>query len=172
MSTHTVQPHLGQQILVVMDSKPEFHYALRGAVAQLPERERLSMTLLCCCPARYWEHGGTDDETTAAASRQIWEAQEKDFSRAQRCLQHAAALLEETGVLPERITQRVIADKDRLLTAVMAELSRIRYTGVIVSRYHPDIISRLQRRGVTDLFRNVPDVHVWVLDVSGVVERT
>mgnify|MGYP005850069485 CR=1 FL=1 len=164
MTTHTVTSRLGNNILVVMDSTPAFHDALRATVAALPEVERRSFTLLCCCPPRYWEHSGGEPQDVAEQARQMREAKRQDFDRIGRCLDHATKLLGEVGVVEERITPRVVTGHDQILPAVMAELRRIRYTGVIVSDYHTDIINRLERRGVTDLFRSVPDVAVEVLE--------
>jgi len=164
MTTHTVTSRLGQNILVVMESTPAFHEALRAYVAALPEVERRSFTLLGCCPPRFWEHSGGESADVAEQARQMQEAKRQDFNRVEQCLEHAASLLREAGVPAERIAQRVVTGHEQMLPAVMAELRRVRYSGVIVSAYHTDIINRLERRGVTDLFRSVPQVAVEVLE--------
>lgn len=164
MNTHTVSSRLGHNILVVMESTPAFHDALRACVAALPEVERRSFTLLACCPPRFWEHSGGHSADIAEQARYMQEAKRQDFSRVEQCLEHAASILRQAGVPAERIVQRVVTGHEQMLPAVMAELRRARYTGVIVSAYQTDIINRLERRGITDVFRSVPSVAVEVLE--------
>ncbi|MGQ9888172.1 MAG: hypothetical protein ACUVSX_06720 [Aggregatilineales bacterium] len=166
MTTHTVTSRLGHNILVVMESAPAFHEALRACVAALPEVERRSFTLLGCCPPRFWEHSGGESADVAKQAQRMQEAKRQDFSRLEQCLEHAASLLREAGVPAQRIAQRLVTGHERMLPAVMAELRRARYSGVIISAHHADIINRLERRGVTDLFRSVPRVAVEALELQ------
>jgi hypothetical protein len=164
MSTNTVTARLGQHILVVLDSTPAFHDALRAAAAALPEVEQRAFTLLCCCPPRYWEHGGGQPDDVAQQVEQVEASRDRDFDRINRCLDHAAGLLREAGVPEARITRRFVTEHDHIRAAVMDELRQRPYSGVIVSAYHTDIINRLERRGLTDVFRSVPPVAVEVLE--------
>ena len=48
----------------------------------------------------------------------------------------------------------------------MAELKRTSYSGVIVDRQHTALVNRLQRKGFTDRFRQIPTVAVWALNTE------
>ena len=70
VTTSTVPYTLGQNILVVMDNSAVSLEMVRIVIRQLSELSGHSVTLLHCCPGRYWEHGGGSDpegdiETTA-----------------------------------------------------------------------------------------------------------
>jgi hypothetical protein len=80
-------------------------------------------------------------------------------------LDKAKAILQEAGVLDSHIHTSV-STEDSLITATMNELMRHHYTDVIISKYHHEIIARLLRKGVTDIFRKIPDIEVFTLDLA------
>ena len=164
MNTPLAPPNLGQNILVVMDSIPGFLDALRSATESLPHITRTTFTLLCCHPTSYWEHSGADTPEAEAQIEDVWQAKNTAFDRARHCLEQARAILQDAGVPNSQIITKTTMNEDSIIAATMYELKRYPYTGVIVSRYHNDIVNRLQRRGLTDMFRKLPDVRVWSID--------
>ena len=164
MNTPIAPPHLGQNVLVVLDSIPGFLDTLRSATESLPHMAHTSFTLLCCHPTTYWEHSGADNPEAAAQIEDTWQAEDTAFNRAQDCLDQARAILQDAGVPDTHIITKTPLDKDSIIAATMHELKRYPYTGVILSRYHDDIINRLLRKGLTDIFRKLPNVQVWPID--------
>ena len=156
-------PPLGQSVLVVMDGHPGYLNALRAATSLIPAISLKFFTLLCCCPARYWEHGGADSPTVRQEIAAMWAAAENDRNRASHCLEQARGLLHAAGVPDSHILAKTITEKHSLIAATLAELGRSRYSGVIISRYHHDIVNRLRRTGITDVFRQLPKVAVLTL---------
>ena len=166
METRTAPPRLGLNVLIVMDRSPGFLEALRGAAACLPQIAHMTFTLLCCCPMRYWEHGGADSPEAKDEIERASRRQDEALDCAERCLNQASAILEQAGVPARHILTRIVTTQDSYVAAAMHELNQGQYSGVIVSRYHEDLINRLQRRGVTDIFRRIPNVEVWALDLK------
>jgi hypothetical protein len=166
MDTRAKPTHLGQNILIVMESTPSFLDALRTFVVSLPQVTDTFFTLLCCHPTQYWEHGGADNPEVQEQIEKAWKAEDEEFDRAKICLDQARAILQDAGIPVSHILTKTALEVDSLVTATMHELSQRHYTGVIVSRYHTDIVNRLLRKGLTDIFRAIPQVEVWALDLA------
>jgi hypothetical protein len=166
MNRQTVPPRLGQNILVIMENTPVFLDALRDTVAGLPEIDLKSFMLLYCCPVVYWEHGGGDDPQTQQQVQQVWEARRKEFDLTKQYLKKAAAILQDAGVPASSISTRIATDRNTPAAAVIAEMQQNWYSGVITGTRCPDIVSRLERRGLTDRFRSIPEAEVLVLNTG------
>lgn len=163
METQRTRPGLGEQILVVMDSAPGFFDALQALAANLPRTAQTYLTLLCCCPTPYWEHGGAGTSETRDELASVWNEEEAQFSRAEHCLAEAKAILNAAGIPLSHVLTRTTTH-DSLLAATLEELKRGQHSGIIIAHYHHDIINRLLRKGVTDAFRQIPRVEVLALD--------
>lgn len=166
METRTAPPRLGLNVLVVVDRSPGFFDALRSAVVSFPELAHTIFTVFCCCPMRYWEHGGADNPQVKTDIERAWKQQDEELDCAERCMSQARAILEGAGVPASHIFTKVATEAESYLEAAMHELNQGQYSGVVVSRYHDDLVNRLRRRGVTDIFRKIPKVEVLALDVS------
>lgn len=166
MNTQIAPLGLGQNILIVMDSVPGFLDALRSATESLRHISHRSFTLLCCHPAHYWEHGGADNPEGQEQISSVWQARNAEFDRAKHCLEQARTILQAAGVPDAQIQTKTAFDDNSIITATMNELNQGLYTGVIVSRYRKDIVGRLQRKGLMDMFRKIPKVEVWPLDLT------
>lgn len=159
-----VAPHLGQNILVVMDSVPSFLDALKTAIEYIPEINNKFFTLLCCHPTQYWEHSGSDRPDVKRAIEHISKAEDKGYELAANCLDQAQAMLEEAGVANSHIFTLTSIEDISLISATLRELKEHQYSGVIVSSYHADIVDRLMRKGITGMFRRFPDIEVLAID--------
>lgn len=159
-------PQLGHNVLVVMDSVPGFLDALRSTIVSLPQVTQTFFTLLCCHPTHYWEHGGADDPEVEQQIENVWQTEDQEFDHAKHCLDQASAILQDAGVPASHISTKTSIDDDSLIAATMHELKRGQYSGVIISRYHDDIVNRLLRTGVTDMFRHIPKMQVWPIDLA------
>ena len=166
MDTRVFPPYLGQKVLLVMDSVPGFLDALRSAIVSLPQITQSFFTLLCWHPAHYWEHGGADNPEVRQQIENVWRAKDEEYDRAEHCLDQARAILQDAGVPVSHIITKTSIDEDSLIAATMHELKRRNYTGVVISRYHDDIVNRLLRKGLTDMFRKIPKVEVWAVDTD------
>ena len=156
-------PQLGQNILVVMDNNPGSLDIVRAIASYLPQIAQTSFTLLCFCPMHYWGHGGEESEGLNLFMRDVYEEEERDFDLADERLLQAKSILLEAGVPSEHLQTR-IATEDSLIEATMAELRRCQYSGVVVNHTQGDIVNRLLRRGITDIFRQIPEVEVWAVN--------
>lgn len=158
-----IAPQLGHQVLIVTDASPTFLDTLHRTVTCLSQTTDMVFTLLCCCPTHYWGHSGEGCPELKRYIEALWEEEESEFNLAQECLDCTKSILEEIGI-PTAHIQNKIATEDSLITATMAELKLGDYTGVIVSATHYDIVNRLLGRGLTDVFRKIPNVQVWAID--------
>ncbi|MBL8133826.1 MAG: hypothetical protein JNL42_18335 [Anaerolineae bacterium] len=160
-----IQPpiQLGQTILIIVDSAPDFFDALTAMTPRLPDITHRYFTLFCCCPTPYWEHGGADTPESQDDLKAAWDEEETELSRAERCAERAAAILREAGV-PESHIRTIHTTADHPVGAAMEEIKRGGYSGVVVSQTQHDLVNRLLGRGLTDLFRHTPQVEVWVLE--------
>lgn len=156
-------PELGQDILIVMDSNPDYLEMLRVAIPRLHKGSQTLFTLLHCCPAIYWEHSG-DADTAKREAGDVWKAEQSQLERAKQCCEEVKAILHDAGIPDSHIRAIRAMGEEKLVDATVAELRRGCYTGVIVASYHTDIVDRLLGRGLTDLFRTLPKVKVWALD--------
>lgn len=165
MYTQRLPTYLGQNILVVIDTVPGFLEAFRSSITSFSGTVDKSFTLLCCCPTHYWEHGGADNREIHQQIENMTKKEQDEFEIAETCLDQARAILQDAGVLDSHIRSK-IASEDSPIAATMNELKQHHYTGVIVSKYHQDIVARLLRTGITDIFRKVPVVEVHTLDLA------
>ncbi|MCB9452899.1 MAG: hypothetical protein H6672_15775 [Anaerolineaceae bacterium] len=156
-------PQLGRSVLVIMDGAPGYLEAFRVSISRIPEISRKFFTLFCCCPTYYWEHGGADSPGVLQEIEAVWAAKESESDHARHCLDQARAILHNAGVPDSHILSKISAKKDSLMAATMSELGQSQYSGVIISRYRHDIINRLHRKGITDVFRSLPKVEVLTL---------
>jgi hypothetical protein len=163
MVHQTAIPQLGQSVLVVINGAPGFLTAFRVTITLIPEISHRFFTLLCCCPPYYWEHGGADSPDVRQEIADMWTAQEKAHDRARHCLDAARAILCAAGVPDSHILAKIATEKNSLIAATMAELGQQRYSGVIISRHRHDILNRLRRKGITDIFRKLPKVEILTL---------
>lgn len=165
MDTHIALHHLGQNVLVVMESAPRFLDTLRSVVVTIPQVSEKFFTLIGCCPPRYWEHGGADNPEVREEIANAWREELAEAHHAEECMARAQAVLEAAGVPKSHVSTKLAVDAE-VTPAIMRELRACRYTGVIVSRYHGDLINRLMKKGVTDVFRQIPTVEVLAIDVD------
>ncbi len=165
MKTQLATVHLGQNILVIIDPVTGFFDAFRSVTHRLPRIDETLFTLFCCCPTRYWEHGGADSQEVRQEIENVWQAEEDELTRAEHCLGQARAILVDAGVPDSHIFSKVTTAEDSLLAATTAEVRHGHYSGVIVCRYHDDLVNRLNRKGITDVFRNLPQIEVCTLDL-------
>ncbi len=163
MNTQIALPRLGLNILVIVDRTSDFLDRFQAVIARLPDIQERSFQLLCCCPTRYWEHGLADDAAVNHETEAVWQEEEKDFDVAGEYLNQARAILEALRVPPSQIRIKTGTD-DSTMDATMAEIRRGHYSGIVVSRSHEDIVNRLLRKGLTDVFRDVPNVGVLAID--------
>jgi hypothetical protein len=161
-----VPPELGENLLVVMDNCPECLDILRTVVTSLPNAQRRYFTLLHCCPPIYWEHGGGSDDDTQRNIKAVSKTEAQEFRQTRQYFDKASDILQEAGVPDSHIHTTTAAEQESLIDATMAELRRGKYSGVIVSRQHSEIISRLRGGGLTDVFRRIPKVTVWAVDTE------
>jgi hypothetical protein len=154
---------LGSQVMIITDNNSTFLDWLRAAISRLPEAGEKFYTLHHCCPAIYWEHGGPSQEARQEA-RLAWNAEESSLARATHYFTHVTTLLREFGVPADHIRTHLSVEEDDPIKAVVDELERGKYSGVILSGYHHDLVRRLQGRGLRGLFRHHLDVVVWALD--------
>lgn len=166
MNTQIALPQLGQKILVVIDHSPDFIHTLGAVAADLPQLADTFFTLLCCCPARYWEHGGADSLEEKRQVARAWQGETDEIDFAGRCLERAQAVLHDAGVPVEHILTRISTEADSLIAATMSQLGQGQYSGVIVSDHHDNIVNRLLRKGLSDAFRYIPKVEVWVIETK------
>ncbi len=168
MNTRTALPQLGDNILVVVENAPRFLAELRAVTASLPSLPTTFFTLMACCPPRYWEHGGADNPDDRQEIEAAWKEEQADTLRAEHYLDQAKTVLEVVGVPAAHIDTLIAVDDDDLLAATMHELkqTQLHYSGVIVSEQHDEIVNRLLKRGLTDLFRHVPHVEVLTLHLD------
>jgi hypothetical protein len=154
-------PELGNQVFIITDNNATFLDWLRTAIALVPLAHAKYYTLHHCCPAIYWEHGGGSDHDEAQLA---WDAEENMRTRTERYFDRVSALLQEYGVPANHIRTQLSVEEDRPINAVMAELEHGRYSSVIVSSFHHEVVKRLRGGGLVDLFRPRPKVEVWALD--------
>jgi hypothetical protein len=64
------------------------------------------------------------------------------------------------------ILTKTSVDDDSLVAMITHEVKRHPYSGIIVSHYHDDIVNRLLRKGITDVFRGLPKIQVLALDTE------
>jgi hypothetical protein len=159
-----LRPELGDNLLVVMDNCPACLEMLGAVASNLPRLNHRYFTLLHCCPAIYWEHGGGTDPETRHEIDAVWESEEDEYSLTRQYFDQACHILQQAGVPPSHILTTAAVDNNSVIDATMAELRRGKYTGVIVSSDHHDIINRLHARGLTDIFRRIPKVAAWEID--------
>lgn len=168
MDTRLTLKRLGQNILVVIDSSAGYLDILRAATTHLPQIDSKFFTLLCCYPTHnwYWEHGGADNPEAKQELEDVWNEEDKVLNRAEHCLNECRAILQAAGVPASHIFTRISDTEGGVVPATMHELKQSDYTGVIVSSYQQDIVNRLRRIGITDLFRRLPKVEVWAIDTK------
>ena len=155
---------LGSQIFIITDDNDTFLRCLRVAISRLSGASSKFYTLHHCCPAVYWEHAGDPRQEAKQEVKEVWRAEESTLARTKRYFGLVCAMLQEFGVPADHIRTHLTVEEDNPLKAVVEELDRGPYSGVIVSSYHYDLIKRLEGGGVTDIFRHRPNVEVWVLD--------
>lgn len=165
MHASIIPPQLGQTILLLMNDTPHFIDTLREALRNLPGIAHKQFCVLFCCPTRYSEHAGGDDPENKMAIADLWNQEERDFRLAEEQLARARAVLEESGVDAASISTKV-AVEDSLLEAAVAELKQGGYSGVILTQAHREIAHRVLGKGITDVFRNVPQAAVWMIDAA------
>lgn len=166
MQTRTALPQLGDKILIVLENAPRFLDELRAIIATLPTLTNTFFTLMACCPPRYWEHGGADNPEVQQEIVQAWLTETTEHTHAETCIDQARATLTACGVPADHIDTLIATDEASTLDATLHELKRAHYTGVIVSAGHEEIVHRLHKDGLTDLFRHVPKVTVRTLELS------
>lgn len=166
MQTRAALPQLGDKILIVVENAPHFLDELRAVTAALPTLPNTYFTLMACCPPRYWEHGGADNPEVLGEIEQAWHDETTEHTQAEAALDLARAALVTGGVPADHIVTLIAAEEPSTLDATLHELKHAGYTGVIVSAGHDEIVHRLHKDGLTDLFRKVPKVNVLTLDLS------
>jgi hypothetical protein len=167
-------PQLGLQVFVITDNNSAFLNGLHTALSMLPDASKKYYTLHHCCPPIYWEHAGGPSQEARQEAREMWEAEESTLQRTQRFFDEVSEQLQQSGIPADHIRRHLSVNVDDPLKAVLTELEHGGYTGVIVSSFHHDLVSRLHGRGLTDYFRHIPKVEVWALDESilGAAEPT
>jgi hypothetical protein len=163
MLTQTAPPQLGNQVLIVIDEDPRFFEALHSAVLRLSDLAHVFFTLICCCPTHYWGHPGDDTPELKRYIDELHTEEEGEFDHAGSCLKYGEAILREAGATPDHILAK-ISTEDTLMNATVTELRNGRYSSVIISSRHYDVVNRLQGQGITDIFRHLPEVEVWAID--------
>lgn len=164
MTTPIVPPKLGNKILILTDNCPACLDLLQTILPSMTNLAQTRFTLLHCCPPTYWEHGGGQQPEVAQEMQVVWETTEQEFRTTEWYFKQATQILLKAGVQEHHIDAVKDPDHDSLLDAAMAELNKHSYTGVILNARHTDLISRLEHRGITDVFRKIPDVAVWAID--------
>ena len=170
MNAQVALPQLGQHILVVIDHSSGYFDALHMTISRLPKITHTFFTLLCCCPTHYWGHGGEDTPELKRYIESLRKEAEEEFNLAKRCLDRGKAMLQDAGVPPSHILTKT-STEDSLTAATMAELRQGQFSGVIVSLFQYDIVNRLHGRGITDIFRQLPQVEVWAIDTKKAIDQ-
>ena len=166
-----MKPHLGYRVLVVMERDPASPGLIQAVVNHGSDLTKRHFTLLCCCPAMYWEHGG--GASTAGAIQVAQELAQVDahYERAteiaNEVLTTAANMLREAGVREDHITTRTCFEADSLIEAIYRELRAQIYSTVVIDQRQRKAIRRLTKRGIWKWFLPyIPEVDVWAVDVE------
>ena len=163
---------MGNKVLVVLGDN---QVASLGLVRTLIKHDsglsRRFVTLMCCCQASYWEHGGgTGTADRAAFAQEITQADaryERHMELADQTFAAATDLLMEAGVPEANITCHICFKGHGLVDAVMHEARQYAYSAVLVNRCHEDVINRLAKRGIWQLFSSrTPQLRVCAVDVE------
>jgi hypothetical protein len=164
-------PEIGQNVLVVVDCNSDCMCLLREKIQQIPEITTRTFTLIHHVPPVFWEHGGgcNCEELMAIQkeAEQVWEKVENDFAETKSYFTGCCQILHETGVPAAQIHTIIASDEVDLTAAVIKELQRGNYSGVIIGQCHSETVSRLEGRGIFDAFRRYkPDATIWVMEPS------
>ncbi|HLV33934.1 MAG TPA: hypothetical protein VKY59_02420 [Spirillospora sp.] len=170
MDERTMGP--GYHVLVVMDYDPAACLGLVDAlIDNSSDLSNRYITLMCCCPPAYWEHGGRTATTeTAGAEHELRRADvryQRNIETANQMFAAATGLLQDAGVPKENIKTHICFESENLTEAVIRALRTHGYSTVVIDRRHHEVVNRLTRRGIWKLLaRHVPPVTVWAIDVQ------
>ena len=173
-----MKTRLGYHVLVAMGHDPLANLRLINVmINQSDDLSNRAFTLLCCCPAVYWEHGGgTSSAGKAGLGDELAQDDsryEESIERADRMFEKASKLLQDAGVPASKISTRISFEDTDLTSTVVRELRTRHHSTVVVEESHKDIIDRLSNRGIWRLLPNrVPKVTVWAVDVPDVEAQT
>lgn len=156
------RPDLGDHVLIVMDNCDSCLEQLSTLEQNLPNIASRRFTLLHCVPPTYWEHGGDGD----AESQQIWKAEDREFQLTDDYLNRARMALEDCGVPASQI-QFALHTCGSTREAVLKQMQRSTYSGVILSDRHHDLADLLSGRSLFGWFvRRRPGVTVWEMSLN------
>ncbi len=154
---------LGDRILIVMDNCDSCLEQLSTLEHQLPNIASRHFTLLHCVPPTYWEHGGDG----SAEAKQVWEAEDREFNLTDDYLNRSRVALEDCGVPASQI-QFAVHTCSSTREAVLKQMNRASYSGVILSDRHHDLAELLSGHSLFGWFmRRRPSVTVWEIELNG-----
>ena len=162
---------LGYHVLVVMDHNRASLALIHALINSGSDLSVRLITLICCCPSIYWEHGGgTTAADIADLERELAQADsryEHTVEAANRVFAVARNLLQEVGVPEAHITTRLCFEGASLSDILRHELQAHAYSTVLINNVHHEVIRRLSRHGVWKLLpRHTPEIAVWAVDVE------
>jgi hypothetical protein len=158
-------PNLGNHILIVMDNCAACLDMIQTVVRSLPDIAERQFTLIHYVPPIYWEHEGDDCHEE---SKRVWEADQRQFIATADYLKQAQTLLVDGGVPASHVNTVVETDTNDTQDAVLNELRRTTYDGVVLSIRHHGLANLLRGdRSPFNLFiRPEPRLTVWESDVN------
>lgn len=139
---------LGTNILIVLDDYPACLDMLATVVSQLPDMPKRSITLLHCCSMFHYDL----EEDLAAV--------EREFQLEQHYLYQVNDILHSVGVPANHLTTATAMGEDSIIPAILAELKRKAYTGLVV---RSRIARHLRRRGILKEDGHMSNIVVWVV---------
>lgn len=161
----------GYHVLVVMDHNPPRLNLIEALIKHGTDFSNQFITLMCWCPAIYWEHGGgTGTPEVADLESELTQADAKHqhtLEVANQVFARASQMLQNAGVPEANISTRISFEGDSLAEAVIHELETHSYSTVMVDKRHHDVVNRLTKRGIWNLLsRHMPEVTVWAVDMT------
>ena len=121
-----MKTRVGYHVLVVMDHDRTANLALIDALIHFSDDlSNRVITLLCYCPASYWEHAGIGTKGRANLEEELAgneDRYESAVQNANNMFDTACKLLEDAGVPSEKILHRMCFKDANLTSAVVREL--------------------------------------------------